>query len=172
MLHGSLPFDGKEFKNTKRNIIELKYEFRSQISTEAKEVFKKIFVKDSQRATIEEIEETQFVRGCPVMSENFINTLHEEIIVDPEVLELIESQFPQKSTAEIIESVTQFRLDQNYSLYYLMVQSSLARGKKVKFDIGSPIFEKRKKKIGQIRLRKLSDNYKRLTIEKNTIELT
>jgi hypothetical protein len=50
-----------------------------------------------------------------------------------------------------------------------MVQSSLAKGKKVKFDIGSPNFEKRKKKIGQIRLRKLSGNYKRLTIEKNTI---
>jgi hypothetical protein len=53
-----------------------------------------------------------------------------------------------------------------------MVQSSLAKGKKVKFDIGSPNFEKKKKKIGQIRLRKLSGNYKRLTIEKNTIEVT
>ena len=52
-----------------------------------------------------------------------------------------------------------------------MVQNALAKGKKVKFDIGSPFFEKRKKKIGQIRLRKLSDNYKRLANEKNTIEM-
>jgi hypothetical protein len=44
MLHGLLPFDGKEFKNTKKNIIEIKYEFKTVISTEAKEVFKKIFV--------------------------------------------------------------------------------------------------------------------------------
>jgi hypothetical protein len=169
MLYGTLPFDGKEFKNTKRNIIEIKYDFKNPISTEAKEVFKKIFVEDHQRATIEELEETDFVKKLQPIAENFINTQHEEITVDPEVLESIENQFPHKSAAEIIESVTQFRLDQNYALYYLMVQSSLAKGKKVKFDIGSPNFEKRKKKIGQIRLRKLSGNYKRLTIEKNTI---
>lgn len=46
MLFGALPFDGKEFKNTKKNIIELKYEFKSPISTEVKEVFEKIFVED------------------------------------------------------------------------------------------------------------------------------
>jgi hypothetical protein len=39
MIYGSLPFDGKEFKNTKKNIVEFKYEFKSQISDEAKEVF-------------------------------------------------------------------------------------------------------------------------------------
>jgi hypothetical protein len=53
MLYGTLPFDGKEFKNTKRNIIEIKYDFKNPISTEAKELFKKIFVEDHQRATIE-----------------------------------------------------------------------------------------------------------------------
>ena len=172
MLCGALPFDGKEFKKTKKNIIELKYEFKNPISTEAREVFNKIFVEDYERVTIEELEDTEFVKSCPAMTENFINTQHEEITVDPEVLELIERQFPQKSTAEIIESVTQLRLDQNYSFYYLMVQSSLAKGKKIKFDIGSPNFEKRKKKIGQIRLRKLSENYRRVETEKNTIELT
>jgi len=36
MLQGALPFDGKEFKNTKKNIIELKYGYKSQISSDAK----------------------------------------------------------------------------------------------------------------------------------------
>lgn len=52
-----------------------------------------------------------------------------------------------------------------------MVQNSLAKGRNIKFDIGSPNFEKRKKKISNIRLRKLSDSYKRLTIEKKTVDL-
>ncbi len=64
-----------------------------------------------ERATIEELEETEFVQDCPPVGENFINTQNEEITVDPEVLELIENKFPQKSVAKIIESVTQFNLD-------------------------------------------------------------
>jgi len=36
MLQGALPFDGKEFKNTKKNIIDIKYGFKSQISPETK----------------------------------------------------------------------------------------------------------------------------------------
>ncbi len=102
MLHGSLPFDGKEFKNTKKNIIEIRYEFKTVISTEAKEVFKKIFVQDLERATIEELEETEFVQDCPPVGENFINTQNDEITVDAEVLELIETKFPLKSTAKIV----------------------------------------------------------------------
>lgn len=58
MLYGALPFDGKEFKSTKKNIIELKYQFKSPISREAKEVFEKIFVEDYERASIEELEQT------------------------------------------------------------------------------------------------------------------
>lgn len=52
MLQGTLPFDGKEMKNTKKNIIEFKYGFRTQISSSAKEIFQLIFVEDSERATI------------------------------------------------------------------------------------------------------------------------
>lgn len=77
MLNGTLPFDGKEFKNTKRNIIELRYQFNNPISTEANEVFKKIFIEDSQRATINDLEEADFVKNCPPGSENFINTSSE-----------------------------------------------------------------------------------------------
>lgn len=76
-----------------------------------------------------------------------------------------------KPSSEIIESVTQFKMDPNYALYYLMVQNAVSKGKKVRFDISSQSFEKRKKKVTSIRLRKLSDNYRKISTENDKVEL-
>lgn len=62
-------------------------------------------------------------------------------------------------------------MDQNCSLYYLMVQNGISKGKKVKFDISSVNFEKRKKKVGNIRLRKLSENYRKILTEFDKIDV-
>jgi len=51
-----------------------------------------------------------------------------------------------------------------------MVQNVLSKGRKVRFDIGSSNFEKRKKKVTNIRLRKLSGNFKKLALEKISTE--
>lgn len=83
---------------------------------------------------------------------------------------MIESQFPTKSSSKIVESVIKFKLDQNYALYYLMVQNAISRGKRVKFDISSKSFEKRKKKVASIRLRKLSENYRKIPTENEKID--
>mgnify|MGYP002358377370 FL=1 len=55
MIAGQLPFDGYEMKDTKKNIMDIKYEMKSSFSDEAKDVFNKIFVEDIDRATIEEL---------------------------------------------------------------------------------------------------------------------
>ena len=55
MIAGQLPFDGYEMKDTKKNIMDIKYEMKGCFSDEAKDVFNKIFVEDIDRATIEEL---------------------------------------------------------------------------------------------------------------------
>lgn len=62
-------------------------------------------------------------------------------------------------------------MDSNYSLYYLMVQNAISKGKKVRFDISSQSFEKRKKKVTNIRLRKLSNDYRKISTENDKFEL-
>lgn len=52
-----------------------------------------------------------------------------------------------------------------------MIQNAISKGKKVKFDISSQSFEKRKKKVSSIRLRKLSDNYKKISTEIDKIDV-
>jgi hypothetical protein len=52
-----------------------------------------------------------------------------------------------------------------------MVQNSISKGKRVKYDIASSNFEKRKKKVSNIRLRKLSDNFKRVSVDKKAIDV-
>jgi hypothetical protein len=42
-------------KDTKKNIMDIKYEMKGCFSDEAKDVFNKIFVEDIDRATIEEL---------------------------------------------------------------------------------------------------------------------
>lgn len=46
------------------------------------------------------------------------------------------------------------------------------KGKKVKFDIGSTSFEKRKKKRNSIRLRKLSESHKKTPTDRNATDMS
>ena len=94
---------------------------KSFFSEEVKDVFKKIFVEDPERACIEDLEETAINKKGHAVHPNFINTNTDEIMVDPHILDLIQNEFGNIKF-EIIESITKFKLDQNYSLYYLMVQ--------------------------------------------------
>lgn len=41
---------------------------------------------------------------------------------------------------DVFVSVTNFKLDQHYALYYLTVQKEIAKGNKVKSDIASEDF--------------------------------
>ena len=52
MIAGQLPFDGSVMKDTKRNIMEMNYEMKSFFSEDVKEVFRNIFIDDSERASI------------------------------------------------------------------------------------------------------------------------
>jgi hypothetical protein len=54
--------------------MEFKYKLPGVISSRAEEIFKLIFVEDFDRATIEDIEETNFFKNSPSITENFINT--------------------------------------------------------------------------------------------------
>ncbi len=77
MITGELPFDENEVKDTRRNIVEISYEVKSYFSESVKEVFSKIFVDGESRATIEELEQTDFALKSPSSKSNFINTNNE-----------------------------------------------------------------------------------------------
>ena len=121
MLAGELPFDGEKTKETKKNIKQIRYEMKSFFSEEVEEMFKKIFVEEEQRASIEELEQTAFVRNCTTVSPNFINVNVDKIVLDSHILEMIENEFKVNSE-DVSECVTKLKLDHNFSLYYLTVQ--------------------------------------------------
>lgn len=89
MIAGQLPFDGVGMKDTKRNIMEIKYEMKNFFSDDAKDVFSKIFVDDSERACIEDLEETVFCKKGFMIHPNFININTDEVSADPHILDLM-----------------------------------------------------------------------------------
>lgn len=52
-----------------------------------------------------------------------------------------------------------------------MIRNAISKGKKVKYDICSQSFEKRRKKVASIRLRKLGDNYRKISTETEKADL-
>jgi serine/threonine protein kinase len=73
MIAGALPFDGEKANETRKNIKKINYEMKSFFSAEVEEVFRKIFVEEEERASIEELEKTDFVKNRVSISPNFIN---------------------------------------------------------------------------------------------------
>jgi hypothetical protein len=121
MIARALPFDGEEANETRKNIKKINYEMKSFFSAEVEEVFRKIFVEEEERASIEELEKTDFVKNRVSISPNFINVDEDKIMVDPQILSVIEAEF-KLDPDEVSESVTKLKLDSNFSLYYLTVQ--------------------------------------------------
>lgn len=66
MLTGRLPFDSEDSKTSRKNIIEIKYEInKKSISNQAKDIFHQIFAESSERSSIQDLEESEFVKNGP-----------------------------------------------------------------------------------------------------------
>ena len=90
MLTGQIPFNGITFEERRKNILKFNWNDHPDLSEETKKLFSNIFIEASQRYTLNDILNSDFLRSYRFTSAKYIDYYNEYIVTNNQILDVAE----------------------------------------------------------------------------------
>ena len=145
MITRTLPFHNNDnsLNDLYNQILKTEFKIYSNMSKEALDFFKKIFVFNSEnRLNISNMRDHNLLKKYKSNEiNNFIFIMKEFVLTDQKILNEVSGIF--KEEKDVLKNMILFNMHNRYtSTYYLLMKIKYLEGETSRFDINSPAFQK------------------------------